>query len=54
MARRAAKVKNAALIKPRESSAGTKLRSVVAIVPMKTALFSQCCRCSEVCKVFLF
>jgi hypothetical protein len=37
MARRAAKVNMAALIKPRESSGGTKLRRVVAIMLTRTA-----------------
>jgi len=40
MARRAAKVKKAALIRPRVSLAGTKLRRVVAIVPIKTEVLS--------------
>lgn len=44
MANRAHKVKIAALIKPRVSFAGVKFSSVVAIVPMKTALLSHFCQ----------
>jgi len=40
MATRAAKVKRAALIRPRVSLGETKLRRAVAIVPMKTEVLS--------------
>lgn len=47
MAISAASVNNAALISPRVSSGEVKLSSVVAIVPITTALLSHFCRGKE-------
>lgn len=47
MAISAASVNNAALISPRVSSGEVKLSSVVAIVPITTALLSHFCQGKE-------